>query len=46
MVVRKKFFTIRVVRHWLRLPTDVMDAPSLGTSKIRMDGALSNLIEP
>ena len=24
--IRKKSFTVRVVRHWHRLPTDVVDA--------------------
>ncbi|KFQ81142.1 hypothetical protein N335_03186, partial [Phaethon lepturus] len=41
---RKKFFTIRVVRHWHRLPREVVDAPSLATFKVRLDGALSNLV--
>ena len=26
--IRKKFFTVRVVRHWNRLPNKVVDAPS------------------
>ncbi|KFQ03609.1 hypothetical protein N330_12231, partial [Leptosomus discolor] len=42
--IRKKFFTIRVVKHWNRLPREVMEAPSLETFKIRLDGALGNLI--
>ena len=42
--VRKKFFTVRVVRHWNRLPREVMDAPSLEVFEARMDGALSNLV--
>ena len=41
--VRKKFFTVRVVRHWNRLPREVVDAPSLEVFKARLDGALSNL---
>ena len=41
---RKKFFTVRVVKHWHRLPREVGDAPSLETFKVRLDGALSNLI--
>ena len=42
--VRKKFFTVRVVRHWNRLPREVVDAPSVEAFKARLDGALSNLI--
>ncbi|KFM14029.1 hypothetical protein AS27_12673, partial [Aptenodytes forsteri] len=41
---RKKFFTMRVVRHWNRLPREAVDAPTLKAFKIRLDGALSNLI--
>ena len=36
------FFMTRV-RHWNRLPRDVVDAPSLEVFKVRLDGALSNL---
>ncbi|KFQ99914.1 hypothetical protein Y956_00652, partial [Nipponia nippon] len=39
--IRKKFFT---VKHWNRLPREVVDAPSLETFKIRLDGALSDLV--
>ncbi|KFP20527.1 hypothetical protein Z169_09629, partial [Egretta garzetta] len=42
--IRKKFFTMRVVKHWNRLPREVVEAPSLETSKARLDGALSSLI--
>ncbi|KFM06088.1 hypothetical protein AS27_09280, partial [Aptenodytes forsteri] len=42
--IREKFFTVRVVRHWNRLPREVMDAPSLEVFKARLDGALSNLV--
>ena len=45
MDTREKFFTIRVVRHWHRLPRGVVDALSLETSKVRLDGTLSNLTE-
>ena len=27
--IRKKFFTMRMVKHWQRLPREVVDAPSL-----------------
>jgi len=40
----KKFFTVRVVRHWHRLPREVMAAPSLEASKARLNWALSNLV--
>ncbi|KFP15046.1 hypothetical protein Z169_08238, partial [Egretta garzetta] len=42
--IRKKFFTMRVVKHWHRLPREVVEAPSLETFKARLNGALSNLI--
>ncbi|GAB0178058.1 hypothetical protein GRJ2_000271100 [Grus japonensis] len=40
--VRKKFFTVRVVRHWNRLPREIAEAPSLEAFKARLDGALGN----
>jgi len=41
--IRKKFFTMRVVRHWNRLPREAVAAPSLAVSKARLDGALRTL---
>ena len=35
---------MRVVRHWHRLPREVVDAPSLETLKVRLDRALNNLL--
>ncbi|GAB0189097.1 hypothetical protein GRJ2_001375000 [Grus japonensis] len=42
--VRKKFFTVRVVRYWNRLPREVVDAPSLEVFKTRLDEALGNVV--
>ncbi|KFM12633.1 hypothetical protein AS27_03480, partial [Aptenodytes forsteri] len=42
--IGKKFFTMRVVRPWNRLPREAVDAPSLELFKARLDGALSNLV--
>ncbi|KFZ57521.1 hypothetical protein N338_10989, partial [Podiceps cristatus] len=42
--IRKKFFAMRVVRHWNRLPREAVDAPSLEVFRARLDGALSNLV--
>jgi len=39
--IRKRLFTLRMVRHRNRLPREVVDAPSLETLKVRQDGALS-----
>jgi len=40
----RKFFTQRVVTHWNRLPTEVVDAPSLEAFKARLDVALGSLV--
>ncbi|GAB0207923.1 mitochondrial enolase superfamily member 1 [Grus japonensis] len=42
--VRKKFFTVRVVRHWNRLPREVVEAPSLEVFKTRLHEALGNVV--
>ena len=36
---------MRAVKPWPRLPREVVDAPSQETFKVRLDGALSNLME-
>ncbi|PKU49685.1 hypothetical protein llap_69 [Limosa lapponica baueri] len=41
--IRKKFFTMKVVRHWNRLSREVVEDPSLEVFKASLDGALSNL---
>jgi len=42
--VRQKFFPVKVVRHWDRLPREAVAAPSLAVFKARLDGALNNLV--
>ena len=42
--MRKKFFPVRVVRPWPRLPREAVAAPSLAVSKARLDGALNTLV--
>ncbi|KFO12574.1 hypothetical protein N312_11476, partial [Balearica regulorum gibbericeps] len=42
--IRKKFFTLRMVRHRNGLPREVMDAPCLEVFKARLDETLSNLV--
>jgi len=42
--IRKKFFIMRMVKHWNGLPREAVDAPSLAVFKARLDGALSNLV--
>jgi len=42
--IRKKFFTMKVVRHWNMLPREAVDAHSPEVFKARLDGALSNLV--
>jgi len=35
---------MRVVRHWNKLPREVVDAPSMDVFKAGLDGVLSNLM--
>ena len=39
--IRKKYFTVRVVRPWHMLPSKVVDASSLEAFRARLDGAVS-----
>lgn len=42
--VRKKFSSVRVVRHWNGLSRDAVCAPSVEVFKARLAGALNNLV--
>ena len=42
--IRKHFFTKKVVKHWNRLPREVVDAPSLSVFKRHLGNALNNML--
>ncbi|KFQ64196.1 hypothetical protein N334_08256, partial [Pelecanus crispus] len=42
--IRKKLFTVRVVKLWKGLPREAVEAPSLEPSQARLAGALSTLL--
>jgi len=42
--ISKKLFTVRVVRHWNRLPSKAGHVPTLEAFKARLDGPWSNLV--
>jgi len=43
--IRKKFFTMRVVRHWHRLPREAVAAPCLAVLKARLDAEQPGVVE-
>jgi len=43
--IRKNFFTERVVRHWNRLPRELVDSASLEMFKKRVDMALQDMVQ-
>lgn len=42
---KKHLFTVRIVKHWNRLPREVVDVPGLSVLKRHSDNALSNILQ-
>ena len=44
LYIRKRFFPVRVTKHWHRLPREAVQASSLEILKIHLDNVLGNCI--
>ncbi|KFQ04679.1 hypothetical protein N329_03458, partial [Haliaeetus albicilla] len=42
--IRRNFFTKSIVRHWNRLPREVVEPPSLEVFKKHVDKALQDMV--
>lgn len=40
----RKNFTVRAVRHWNRIPREVVDVPNLSVFKRHLDDALNSML--